>query len=60
MMNSKKIKKAFELLDEANGKFQSSDIEGVDDEGSDIVYVIHNIIENAIDDINDALEYAGK
>lgn len=53
-----KVEQAFELLSQANSLIQSSGLVGEVD-GVDVVYVIHNLLENTCMEIEDALDAVG-
>lgn len=55
-INKAKIQEAFELLNQANSLMQSAGIPQPEAIEEDPVYTIHNIIENAIMEIEDVLE----
>jgi hypothetical protein len=55
-INKAKIQEAFELLNRANSLIQGAGIPQPEAIEEDPVYTIHNIIENAIMEIEDVLD----
>jgi hypothetical protein len=54
-----KIQRALELMHQANALFQSAGIPQPAELDEDPVYTIHNIIENAIMDVEETLDEIG-
>jgi hypothetical protein len=55
-INKKQIADALELMSKANSLIQSAGIPQPEEISEDPVYTIHNIIENAITDIEEVLD----